>query len=59
MLRLVAKAKDKSPAEDCQYSMEEQGVVTTVNPGIIGDFDAAGAQAPLISWKQERLMLGK
>lgn len=37
MLGLVAKAKDKSPTGDCQYSMEEQGVVIAMNPGIIGD----------------------
>ena len=37
MLRPVAKAKDKSPAEDCHYSVKERGVAITVKPGIIGD----------------------
>jgi hypothetical protein len=48
MLRLVAKAKDKSPAKDCQHSVEERGVAITVKPGIVGDCDA-GAHIPFIS----------
>lgn len=45
MLRLVAKAKDKSPTEGCHDSVEEQGVAITVKPG---DCDV-GAQIPFIS----------